>query len=447
MSENITSKNITSRLVAEKALFVAFFALLIFRDFFSATIPLYVFTIIWVIGLRLWDHNTGTAFTVAATICFTSSISITIPIAAYIAFTLYKRGSKFKINIFLLISVLIAVQEYCRFSARIAQSFAQFANTTMVIFLVATVITEYDFDEIKPETIIKYYLSFYTFLIVDIIYATIKHLGSFSMIISDRFRIGITSNFNDENTLSLLSMNANGIALLTVIAIMSALVLLYYKKIKTSTFVCFIAFASLAGFLTVSKSFILVYSGSMILWFVWYSYRNQRSVLKTWGVVLVFILSIIILLQTPMISNVFERFNEGDLTTGRTEIAERYLEHMSEQNFFVRAFGLGLQKINAKAGIPNTPHNAIVEIYVTMGYAGLIYYALFFYYFLKRPKKLSLRKYGTTPYFLNYIPFITYFVFIQGLQFARITYIYALMSVIFSCMVCCNELNSSEGEE
>ncbi len=435
MNNSIIKNKITSRFLAQRGILIAFLGLLFARDFLGETIPLHVFTVIWILGIMVWDFNMSTAFTVSVSICFTSNISITIPIAVYIGYSFYKYGTKIKVNTFLVISALIAIQEYCRFSSRYFQSMTEYVSRIMIVFLVAFVITLFDFDDIKPESILKYYLTMYAFLIIDIIYATAHHLGSLSMIVSEHFRIGNTDRFVEES--SLLSMNANGIALLSMIAICSALVLIHYKKFKLSIAVPFIVFSSVAGFLTISKTFILVYTGAMSMWLIWYAYSHQRSVIKTLGIILIFVCAVLILLQTPMVENVFERFETGDLTTGRVEIMGDYLEYMSDQNFFVKLFGIGIQNVNAKAGMMYVPHNAIIEIFVTIGFIGLIYYTLFFYKYLKRPNELCLMKYNKTPLFINYIPFITYFTFIQSLQFIRIGYIYGSLITLFACMMCC----------
>ena len=414
-------------------IFVMLFLLLLTaKDFLGIAIPSILFTVIWIFILLLADEDTSTAFTLSSVICFASTLSITIPCVLYICLTLIRRT--LRLDAILLTSLYVALIELFRLISGNGEVFRLYVNSMAVLFLVYTVISKLKENSVSAVLCIKYYLVFFAFLSLDIIWATARTLGNIMRIISSGFRIGQV-DILDESMTGILSINANGIALMSALAVSLVMLLMSKNFISKIIAISLLVYFSLVGLLTVSKTFILVYIGFWCLYLCWYSLKNNRNVFKPLALVGIIILMVVFMWNTDVVQNVIARFDTNDLTTGRVDVAVEYFDYM-KHNIVASIIGIGLQNVTAKTSLIHVPHNAILEIYVCFGVVGIIGYLLFFVSLIRSGISICRNSSSYDGHILiNMIPFICFSIFIQSLQFLRINYIYASIAITFAAMI------------
>ena len=409
-----------------------FFIMVFLRDVIGVSIPLIAFTAVWMFVIFAFDIEKATAFTVSSTICFASSISITIPIAVFIVMAVLKLNIKIHGG-FLTCIILILFIEMLKFTDK-TQNFKLYINMAMVVLLLFIVVTIYLNNTFTPDFLLKNYVVFFLFLASDILISTIISYGSFSAILSDNFRIGQTNLLDTYTGDSLaMSINANGLAFLAIVAIALTLVLVNYRKVSKKFAFPTIIYCSLIGLLTISKTFALIFITLIGMYYLWYVFSSSKKVSSVIGLIALLIVLISIFLRTTIFENLMERFESGDLTTGRLDLIEQYIRYMEEHPNKI-LFGLGLQDVHKKAGFETVPHNAILETYVCMGLVGLIVTVFLFVNLFKLCKGKYLALYGKKPLNINYIPFLIYILFIQTFQFFRINYIIAPLILVSVCI-------------
>ena len=230
---------------------------------------------------------------------------------------------------------------------------------------------------------------------------------------------------------------------MSILAISVVMLLMSKKYITRKIAILLLVYFSLVGLLTVSKTFLLVYAGFWGLYICWYSSKSNTNPFKPLALVGVFLLIIAFAWKTDIVQNVVARFDTNDLTTGRVDVAVEYFGFM-EKNSIASFVGIGLQNVTTKTALVHVPHNAILEIYVCFGIVGIIAYTLFFMSLVHSGVKKCKNSISYDGHILiNLIPFISFFVFIQSLQFLRINYIYASIAITFAAAV----LTEDQGEE
>ncbi len=425
------------------AVLVGSFLLLLFaKDFLGISMPNMVFTALWLLILVLADENSAAAFTLSSVICFASTLSITVPCAVYIVLSLFRRRTV-KLDVFLLVSLYIVFVEAIRLLTVTGENFRSYVNSMAILFLVYTILSNLRDDRISAVKCIQYYIGFFVFLSLDIIWATVRSFGSFSAIISGHFRIGQVNTF-DESLAGVFSINTNGIALMAIMAIASTVLLMSKKYISPKLAIPLLIYYSAVGFLTISKSFILVYAVFWCLYICWYFTKNHKNVIRPLCLISLFAILVALLWDTDVVQNVLARFDSEDWTTGRDQILVEYWNAMQE-SIFDSTFGVGLQNLKDKVSMRYAPHNAFLEIFVCFGGVGLAGYLLFFVQLIYTGLKICKAKNPGDRYrFINMIPFISYFIFIQGLQFLRVTYVYSLMAIAFAAFICAESQKKEE---
>lgn len=418
----------------------AYLVLMAVKDFGGVKVPGIMFLGIWGLILLFASSEVAAAFTLSTVICFSSTMSVTIPMVVYVVITLLKR-KRLRVNALLMVSLYVIVTELLRFLFFPSQQFVGYATTVVGELFLFTILTALDDGVASPELCLKFYLVFFTFLALEIIWVTAEELGGLSQIISSRFRLGMLGEDEEAVAEGLLSINPNGIALMAISAITATMLLQSKKHISMIWAVPALVFFSLVGFLTVSKTFILVYAGFWCLYLIWYTVRYKKSMVRTLGLLVLAVILLIAIWNTDMIQNVVRRFDTNDQTSGRIDIILEYLDYMMKEPARV-VFGIGPQDVTGKVGAFYSPHNAITEIFVCFGFVGLALYAGFFGSLLRtahRKRALQTQSGGL----INMIPFICYAVFIQALQFRRVGYIYFSVALCFAGML----VNDSRGKE
>lgn len=425
---------------------VFFILLLVIRDFVGVSIPNIVFTAVWALIIVVSPISISASFSLCTSICFASTLSITIPIWIMIVRILFPRMRSFYINPIILVTIFVMLIEGLKFFTYDGQTLDRYLNTMGVAVLVALVIMRLQEDIHMVDVLLKLYVLFSGILTLDIFWATIKHQGSFGSIVSGAIRLG-RANIVVEEGNSLLSMNANGIALLALLMMMCVFILKNYEKISIFSFVACTVYSIIIGLLTVSKTYLLVLCVFFALYYLWYCFDQGKSLSKTVIVTIVGLVAAWILVNSPMVGNIMNRFNndiaKGDITTGRVDVFVEYIDAMRHKSTGANLFGVGLQDITLKMGFSHVPHNAILEIYATLGVIGLILYVIYFCSIFRAAKRVRLCN-GIDFSFIQVIPIFVYFIFIQSLQFLRINYIYGSIAIVFACMIA-NKDNRVDG--
>lgn len=197
------------------------------------------------------------------------------------------------------------------------------------------------------------------------------------------------------------------------------------KKGKVSVDMFWVLYGLLTvfGFLTISKSFMLMYivifvATAMIV------LKDKNPIENTLLLVGVVAILTVGLSNGGLISSVLERLssasNLNELTTGRSNIWENYMELLrSDSSAMVFGTGLTNKLLHGKGA-----HNLYLEMVYYLGFAGILVLGLSLYFCLKR-KGGRERKTGFNK--LGWIVLAIMYFFLQSL------FSYVLMYNIFIC--------------
>lgn len=201
------------------------------------------------------------------------------------------------------------------------------------------------------------------------------------------------------------------------------LLLALRKKRKVSVDMFWILYGLLTvfGFMTISKSFMLMY----IIIFVVTSMivlKDKNPIENTLLVVGVIAILTVGLSEGGLISSVLERLtsagNVNELTTGRSDIWELYLElFRSDPGAIVFGTGLTNTLLQGKG-----THNLYLEMVYYLGFAGILLFGLALYFCLKRNNKKENKTWFKR---LGWIVLAIMYFFLQAL------FSYAFMYIVF----------------
>lgn len=187
-------------------------------------------------------------------------------------------------------------------------------------------------------------------------------------------------------------------------ALGGVLILILNSTSKLKTFILSLITILLlyCGFLSVSKSFVLVFSCMVVLWFIGLLLKQGRMSFK-FMTVLVLTVGIVFLMFstvfTDNIADLIERFTGAhsldDLTTGRLEIWEKYLQAFEDDPLLL-LFGKGYTK--AFIGVKST-HNTILQCIFQFGILGSVIWFIWVILFVNFILSKIKFKWGTFPQF------------------------------------------------
>ena len=409
-----------------------FLILIVVKDQLGVSISLNVFTVIWLAIIVFASVERAAAFTVCSTICFASSLSVTIPIAVFTLVAFARGVRKVYMGCFFA-AVFLIISEATHFLDA-GQDFRTFVNMSMFIVLVLVITTQYLANPYDPVPVLKHYIGFFLFLATDILVFTLRWYGSISAILSEKFRIGQTDILEEGVKIVAMSINANGLGFLALLAVGIALVLLNQKQMRKGMAIAVIVYSSFIGALTISKTFVICYVFLIGIFYLWYMVSHSTHFLPALRIAVVIGILFLIFSFTEVYRNIQYRFESTDLTTGRVDILLDYLQYMNDRPE-KWLFGIGMQWMNVKAGFETVPHNGFLEAYVGLGLVGLfsIVYLVLKLIFLYRDKYTFLH--GKRPRFLNYIPLFVHMFFIQSFQFIKISYIFVPLALSVLCIL------------
>lgn len=261
-----------------------------------------------------------------------------------------------------LIAVALVVKTFYGYT--IDNSFILFsASLLLVPFLTRELDTEYDF----------YWLTVFFALGIIIASISAKYLAVFPNIIKYigtnlGYAIVRHSGFYGDPNFYSAHITA---------ALSGTLILLLNNKSKRVSVAIILTFLLVyCGFMSVSKSFMLVAIALFFVWIVEFMFVKGRVSAKLM-IILTFIIAVAFMLSstvfTDLIGNMISRFssskNLSDFTTGRIDIWMSYLKELSE-NPFLLLFGKGFTSVLIDG---RAAHNTIIQAVYQFGLFGCIF--------------------------------------------------------------------------
>lgn len=258
---------------------------------------------------------------------------------------------------------------------------------------------------------IRYFCYGITFLFILTSWDIIVGGGSEKMIEEALLQRNFVGEIENEDERNNFILNANSIAYFSIVTI--SLLLMGYKKLsmRPIVYVFLLVISILLGILSLSRTWLMLIFILLIL------YLFTRKISHKISFVLVVLIVGYFVIQSEnyvlsIVTNGFsERFEDSNFSTagGRTEIYEEYNKFMSENNEYFIA-GTGVVQCNEICGIGHSMHNATQQIFVCYGIVGLLLFSTVALIFLNKYRnKRAL--------FIQYIPLIGSFAFVQSIQF------------------------------
>lgn len=158
----------------------------------------------------------------------------------------------------------------------------------------------------------------------------------------------------------------NYFAVPLLLSISLCLYIIFFKKGNKVIASTIFALFSIAGFMTLSKSFYLAYAGVIILFVLFSSVKLYKRILIS---VIVTAFALVIISDYGLGDKLLARFTTiGGLTTGRTDIWVMYLNYL-DKTPLVMLFGKG---IDAPYYNGRAIHNIYIEMIYELGIPGTI---------------------------------------------------------------------------
>ena len=230
------------------------------------------------------------------------------------------------------------------------------------------------------------------------------------------FRFGETQREETEG-MSLI-LNANSMAYYSITGIACGILCAEKSKgWRRFIYIIVVVFLLAAGFLTVSRSWLLIAAGCLALYFLskLRSWKQLVPVVLVGGALVV--IGILWLNDNPYLLQAFEtRMEDDTVSTGgsRTVIFEQYMEYwVSDLRVFWLGVGVsqGNAVVNQSWDVLGAMHNGLQQILVYCGLVGFVVYMAA----LGIPVFGALK--GKKQKLINWLPLIGWVVFVQVIQF------------------------------
>jgi len=190
----------------------------------------------------------------------------------------------------------------------------------------------------------------------------------------------------------------NYCSILIIMSLALLCVLYYYKEINLEFWV-FLGFLIPLGFSTYSKSYFLCIAMLILFLILFVIFPKHKGWALISVVTVAVIVSMILNGKIEAINVIFNRFEAGDLTTGRADLNDFYLNYLWS-NPQVLFFGEGINADRA-IGAWNNVHNIYIESLFKLGIVGSLLYLSTLLISAKIKKtNVSKRK------FVNFFPLI-----------------------------------------
>lgn len=361
-----------------------------------------------------------------------------------------KEGFKIKYNKYLLLMILLMLNEFYTFSRYGQFELQSYLSTAFTYFLFAIAFYEVkDIDNRRIEIISKRYLFMFILLMIELLLQSLLY-SSLQDMIANGLRFGVVNQQNRFDNTGNLGMDKNTIALLCLLAMCICYFLVREKKESKYLFVG--GAAAFFGLLTLSKTFLLMLFIFAV--FIFFSdamngriTKNQMILFPLLAATVICVIAFVKPINS-LFTNIINRFTvtdttktTGTLMTGRDLIFAYYSRFMFSNPKYLFT-GVGLKNIDIVIGRFQgaTTHNAIQDIFVCCGVVGLSIFTVFFLQMFRDAKRTRKQKIC----FDNLFLFLIYFLFIQSIQFVRLANIYFNLLLVFLWLCYCFDLRNSD---
>ena len=392
---------------------ILIWSILLLRDIFDIGFNRYIILAVAVMGMIASDIK-GTNIVLFALLPFMSGIPSTYIFAAYILIRFLKHMPFSAISVILI--AFAAVSEMLASAFYQSASIMQLFNHIIGVSVFFILINESEGED--HAQVLKFYF-YSTAVVCFIIIANgLLHAPSnwLELFAKGWFRFGATEV---ENATGMkLTLNANTLGYYSISGMSIGLVLFGRSKGigKVLQLGC-MAICLLAGFLSLSRSWMLIAAVTIILYVSTTVRSPKTAVLTVLALGLASVVVASVLSNNPEIMEGFQtRFSDDTMATGggRTELLLQYLEKFSE-SVRVAVFGAGCVEYRTVLDMPTSMHNGTEQMLVCYGFLGM---TVFLYGMFRTV--VRIRRGVSAIYWL---PMIATLLFVQTIQFVFPTYL------------------------
>lgn len=217
-----------------------------------------------------------------------------------------------------------------------------------------------------------------------------------------------------------LKLNANSLAYYSITGINCGIYLAEKSKGSRRVINILIACVTfIAGFMTSSRSWVLVASICLILYMFSKATSPKKFIAASAAFALIIYAFFVVVSRNPeLLEGIYERFSRDDLDTGngRIDIFIAYMEAFVNTPRFL-LMGTGVTQYKAMTGIYNSFHTGLQQILVSLGIVG----SVIFMAGLIRPIIIALRNGRKKRKMVDWLPFVGIVLFTQTIQFLNPT--------------------------
>lgn len=350
----------------------------------------------------------------------------------FLSIVLFFRQGKIKIMQILPFCILAFLEIMHVSNYTFSYEIAGVASFLSFLFLFFLLVFSDDTDIDRKTCMLFFCLS--TAFAMAIVYARILIDNDLSLLITGGLRSGAgMGNYQDEQLLNHLMMNANSIAYFSI-TLLSITLVFYSKRYFNRTLLSFLISTSIIfGIFSFSRTWVLV-AGGILLFFI-LGNNNKKTILT---LSILFIVFFIIGIETGIfdyVMQVFEyRMENDDVESagGRIPLFIAY-NKVILSNLSYTLFGVGATYYYRVCNLWNSVHNGTQQIFVAFGITGILTYLFAAISFVKK-----YIHYNVKENFVLIIPFVACLLFVQSIQFLN-PYPLMLPIVASACILRINE--------
>lgn len=384
-------------------IFVVIF--LILRDLFDILIPMELFLIV-ISFIFLFINTEEIISIVAFLIPFENSILVSFLFISGTIVIIFKKKFKLdKIFLFLIFFILLWEIIHINNGYFLVNSYIKFGAALLFFLVVYSLRETISFKEISKSFIYGLCI----FIILVLINQFIFEGFSVNDVTNNFSRLG---DFNPNTYGYGLYNNPNAIGVSLNVAI--GLLISFKENEKNNIiYILMFLFFIFSGFITQSKTFLIVFTFQVIYFFV----CKKEDLIKKINQIVIFSIGFIIVfilldyIFPSLIEEIIIRFRPEYIFSSRDTIFNDYNSFIfsNSNNLFI---GVGIQNINLKALFFSNPHNMIQEVFVAWGIIGLIWLMfliikVFSDGFKKREKQLNRK------FLMDMLPLLSFLIATQ----------------------------------
>ena len=408
-----------------------FYALFVVRNVISIEFPVSIY-LVWVFLMSVFFNETETKALIISFIPLTPGFQSKFAVLICMIFLIIKHFKRLRVPIYALIIPFLMVWEYTHMGDSFSSSseFLSGFSSLMCLVIIISLPTKHE-DTSFFSRVLAISLAVSSIILIS---NTISTSGqSLISLIREGFRLGAV----EESKSYFIAFNANGLGFLCNIAIAGLLTNICFNKTKKIDYFLLV-FLILIGCLTVSRTFLLCLAGTIVLFILFRRSSVTQKIKSFFAIAIGILIAFLVLrLAAPnIIENYVERFNDEDITGGRSNLYALYNDFIvSTPKRFL--YGIGMQRIADKVGYLKgievySPHNGYQEVILAWGAIGFAFLMLFILCMV-----LHTRKKNPHAPFMSYLPLILLLVNNMAGQF--ISSGFKLMSLIFIYLLISNE--------